>query len=178
MAEMKRLFTILSALSLLLFVAVALLWVRSYRVVEHWDAGQWIAASHDGNFQFIFGRGVESVLSEVSSGGGGYGRQSTSPREGETVGLKWWHWIWNGSTTRLHGAGFQYARRDLSVGNIVLVTIPHKWAAVVTMLPPLCWLFGQARRAQVVCGHCPRCGYDLRATPDRCPECGAVPRDA
>lgn len=43
------------------------------------------------------------------------------------------------------------------------------------------WLILRYRarpRERLRLGLCPRCGYDLRATPERCPECGAEPKIA
>jgi hypothetical protein len=72
-------------------------------------------------------------------------------------------------------AGFQLAHQyDINgpyATRIVSFTVPYWFLAIMFAPPPLLWL--RRRRAQRRAGgRCRVCGYDLRATPDRCPECG------
>jgi hypothetical protein len=52
-----------------------------------------------------------------------------------------------------------------------MYSLPLWPALLVAGVPAIClWIMGRRRRVRP--SHCKKCGYDLRATPDRCPECG------
>jgi rubrerythrin len=226
---LRRLFTLLSALSLLLFVATVVLWVRSYR------AGQYLWFIHRGGqaelIRFVSGEvgvmyqrrylpqteGRPWVRFEPATGGGlKMGDLDKSyPVAGKWAGFRYGYSlkptpaaaqlhadrerfaVLRASLRELHGraavADGDEERRQMRLqlelnalsngrdGNAWEVHFPAWLAAAVTAMLPAFW----ARRTVVArrlrrtarrrdCGQCERCGYDLRATPGRCPECGAV----
>lgn len=58
------------------------------------------------------------------------------------------------------------------------ILLPYWLIAILFAFFPALYLaarIANKRRRRLKAGQCPACGYDLRATPDRCPECGATP---
>jgi hypothetical protein len=181
---MNRLFSILlnavTVLSLLLCVGTVVLWVRSYRMTEqiNWrNAGGWRAVrsvrgdvevalllADWSNYPWEF----RAPRYERDAAGPPYNYLRLMGGNWDDVNFNWewrsfaWHHKRNTRLGTLHAEGF----------------VPFWSVAATTALPPLGWTalrIRSRRRRQRGVGLCPHCGYDLRATPDRCPECGAVP---
>jgi hypothetical protein len=182
------------AASLVLFVVVCGLWGMSHVWADHvWRERAFVRA-HALHTEFAAAWSLRGTLSLVA--------QRRTPirnwppgaawRPEEALGGATWH-----GQHRPLGDGTQYAafrdrprtpvrwgryRLDLEggVSEIRGVTVDYWLLALVTGAWPA-WrgarLLGQRRRHRRAAraGRCLGCGYDLRATPERCPECGLQP---
>jgi hypothetical protein len=77
-------------------------------------------------------------------------------------------------------AGFQYVHFSPQFGphpkSIWLALVPYWFVLGSLAALPLAWIASFARRRRRIAANlCAECGYDLRASPSRCPECGTVP---
>ena len=75
-------------------------------------------------------------------------------------------------------AGFGWYSGNLQGKRGYVLSVPY-WgvALLTTLLPAIAFrqFLSRRRQGSETRMLCLTCGYDLRATPDRCPECGTVP---
>lgn len=155
----------LTVLSLLLSIATVGLWVRSYRAAE---VLQW---TRSGTFEELFasaGGLFHSVNYKTGMPESPVRYQRKPP-----LGL----WIAPSVTEkqRWHFAGFWWVSTGAPYPAGRSIGVPCWFVTACFTILPSTWLMRRRANRRYPDGSCLSCGYDLRATPDRCPECGSVP---
>jgi hypothetical protein len=80
---------------------------------------------------------------------------------------------------RLPGGAHEGPLLNVDPADVLEVHVRFRWLFLMfAVIPALRLLTLRRAKTRPGDGLCARCGYDLRATPERCPECGAVPAEA
>ena len=184
----RCLFSIFAAVSLFFCLGTAVIWARSY-----WTGNflRWVHRSPDSARIRI----VECIVGSTRGGLTIGVRHLAAPSDSANLRdyLYWhppgfqfeqWSLMTAQSTsnyllkpTNSAPLGFQFASRS---GRYQTTDYWEHWAAIPYWFPtsvfaiiPLWGLMHSLKRRRAKhLGRCANCGYDLRATPDRCPECG------
>jgi hypothetical protein len=190
----RRLFNLLAGLSSLLCLATTALWVRSEHVSDEWV----IAFS-----RLIKPQGQNSTMLAVSTFRGDVEIQGLRLRIPDTqalmadlgskhdlMPLNGWEFSLENPPEGLDlidrstfwqriGFGFRStgASSEYGAESSWIIATPAWLIMIVSLLMPLQRVFSfisrhRRKRRRL----CVQCGYDVRATPDRCPECGTAPK--
>jgi hypothetical protein len=171
----RRAFTVAAVLSLLLCIATLAFWIRSYRIG---DALIWsrliLAVDPESDFVPM----SKYYVIELTDGNGCFVVQYGNDWAQPITPFPTWRHV---TTTRpfdfRNSFGSFWERRGFSWENDRdiwrQISTPAWLPAALSAIPPVLWsiLFYRKRHRRHA-GCCPSCGYDLRASKNRCPECG------
>jgi hypothetical protein len=177
---------ILASFTMLLFIVA--LSIRSYRVGDVWSVAensysgtelserQWSLGSGRGIILFQsrparFSLTEPKAMAELSGQRpSGVHTEWNTQRPEDLLDLGWDQTRW-----RRMGFAFQHFKSSsaTSVFSTTSIAAPVWFIAIPFAVGPALWIIAARRRLRSQRqGLCPTCRYDLRATPQRCPECG------
>jgi hypothetical protein len=195
----RRLFTFCSAVSLLLWVAVCVLWVRSYfrgdyadSHTEHVKGERWVVdeywlISADGAVMWMVGwRWIDDAQWVADSRRNFREQGRTFYRSARRFTVPTPRQFWSSAVPGfgfkpVAGFGWSAFRGSADVPPRITavmrgVCVPYWVPAMLLAAVPAAWVRSFRRRRWARrCrerGLCLRCGYDLRASQGHCPECG------
>jgi hypothetical protein len=161
---------VVAVLSLALFLLCLYAWPRSY------FPRRCRVESGDGRLLVVFWEGMYPPRGMV-------GGEETDPADARWIGgSHMWKRLaagGNPSSDELWCLGFGTLRGSgFGTLRYHLIAIPFWFLLLAAGSFPAYWIFWSRRqRLRAKEGRCQKCGYDLRATPERCPECGLTPAE-
>jgi hypothetical protein len=149
----QSLLSLAAMVSLLLGCAVVLLWARSYRHISLPGDADALDFTHSDPYWWVISNPGRLIFCHQVGGG------------------------WNSPTPRFRFLGLEFAGSWVGRSSLTNLLVPYWMVLLPFLILPAARIRAtrkdRQRNRRIASGLCGSCGYDLRGSAGRCPECGA-----